>query len=82
MTREDKLQLLQRLFLQVSNHGVTTWGDTASGYRWTCENHATAQRFAESLVEQIRVLGLDAASFPYRFQPDGGATLIIEPVDD
>jgi hypothetical protein len=82
MTREDKVQLLKKLFLQVSNHGVITWGDTAEGYRWTCEDQSVAQKLAQSLVEHIQVLGIDTTSFPYRFQLNGGATLIMEPVDD
>lgn len=82
MTREDKIQLIQRLFQQLSNCGVETFGPTDEGYRWTCEDNAIAQKLANSLMDHVRVLKLDPATFPYRFQPEGGGTLIIEPVDD
>ncbi len=82
MTREEKVQLLPRLFVKLSNHGVLTWGETENGYRWTCEDHAIAKWLATNLMNAIQQQGMDATTFPYRFQPEGGATLIIEPVGD
>ncbi|MEK6261836.1 MAG: hypothetical protein AABP62_24825 [Planctomycetota bacterium] len=82
MTRDDKVLLLQKLFQQLSNCGIETFGPTENGYRWTCEDNAIAQKLANNLIDHVRVLGLDIARFPYRFQPEGGGTLVIEPVDD
>ncbi len=82
MSRENKIHLLTLLFLKVSNHGVLTWGETENGYRWTCENHGIASRLAASLLELVDVLKMDTGKFPYRFEPDGGATVIFEPVGD
>ncbi|MBC7818662.1 MAG: hypothetical protein IAG10_17370 [Planctomycetaceae bacterium] len=82
MTRDDKIRLLTRLFLKVSNSGVLTWGETENGYRWTCEGYGIAKQLADCLLGAVEDEKLDTAKFPYRFEPDRGATVIFEPVDD
>ena len=82
MTRKEKIQLLTRLFLKVSNHGVLTWGETENGYRWTCDSYGIAKQFADCLLAAVEGMNLGAAKFPYRFEPERGATIVFEPVDD
>lgn len=82
MTPGEKTVLLQRLFEQVSNLGVLSWGPTEKGYRWSCEDYATAVRLAGILLSNAEELNLDRETFPHRYEPENGPTLIIEPIAD
>ncbi len=81
MTVEEKVEILRHLFRQISNQDVLTWGHVEGGYRWTCTNHRSAVRLAEFLLSNVDLLTLDRATFPYRFEPEHGPTLIIEPIE-
>ena len=82
MTVAEKVELLQSLFKRSSNQDVLTWGPTDRGFRWTCKTHDVAVRLAESLTQAVKNLNLDPSSFPYRFESDDGAVLLIEPIAD
>ena len=82
MTVEEKISLLRDIFRQVSNLDVLTWGRVPGGYRWTCSSHRAAERLAEFLISNVRLLRLDAATFPYHFDPEFGPTLVFTPQDD
>lgn len=82
MTVEEKVEILRGIFRQNSNKDVLTWGEVPGGYRWTCASHAAAMHLAELLLSNVELLKLPRSMFPYRFEPDGGAMLIIEPIPD
>ena len=82
MTAAEKIALLKHLFREVSNLGVLSWGPIKTGYRWKCDTHATAMRLAEFLLANVELLELDVETFPHRYEPENGPTLIIEPKTD
>ena len=82
MTAAEKIALLRKMFYQASNFGVLSWGATENGYRWICDNHDTADSLVEMLMFEIELSELDKQGFPYRFDCENKAVLIIEPLDD
>lgn len=82
MNREEKIKLLRHLFHEVSNLGVLTWGPVPGGYRWNCQDHATAVRLADFLLSNLDVLEMDRDTFPYHYEPALGPNLIFEPIGD
>ena len=80
MTVAEKVRVLQEIFRENSNQGVLTWGPVDSGYRWNCENHATAVNLAEVLMSGVGARSLDCATFPFRIEPAGGSALVFEPI--
>jgi|GEM_PF-5050857 len=82
MTRKEKLQLLQQLSMKATQHGVMLCGPTEKGYCWNCENHGLAKHLLRRLLNGVKAMGIDVATFPYRFHPDDGPMLIIEPIED
>ena len=82
MTREEKLRLLQQLSMKATQHGVMLGTPTEKGYCWSCENHDLAKHFLRRLLSGVQAQGIDPRTFPYRFHPDNGPMLIIEPVAD
>lgn len=82
MTVAEKVEVLQGIFRQTTNQGVLTWGPVAHGYRWKCENHAIARNLADVMIDNVRLLGLDPSTFPFRIEPAGGSSLVFEPIAD
>lgn len=82
MTREEKLVVLQKLSMKATQHGVMLCGPTEKGYYWSCENHGLAKHLLRRLWTGLEGMGLDTTTFPYRFHPENGPMLIIEPIDD
>lgn len=82
MTVAEKINLLRGIFRQNSNLGVLTWGPTANGYCWNCESPGVAKNLAQVLIDHVKLLGLDHSTFPFRFQPPLGTSVIFEPIAD
>lgn len=82
MTRDEKLRVLQNLSMKATQHGVMLCGPTEKGYYWSCENHGLAKHLLKRLLNGLQSLGIDTVSFPYRFHPDDGPMVIIEPLED
>lgn len=82
MTRDEKLRVLLNLSMKATQHGVMLCGPTENGYYWSCENHDLARHLLRRLRNGIQAQGIDLNSFPYRFHPENGPMLIIEPLED
>ena len=82
MKSEEKLRVLQKLSMEATQHGIMLCGPTEKGYYWSCENHGLAKHLLKRLRNGLEALGVDPSTFPYRFHPEDGPMLIIEPLDD
>ena len=82
MTVAEKIEMLKSIFRQISNHDVLSWKPAPDGYQWTCSTHAAAVSFTEEVLWNINLLGPDRLTFPHRFEPDGGPTVVFMPIAD